>query len=82
MSSDSKKFNLTILIVGGLAVWAIVCFFIHGPAIAAYLVIQAVTSGVFAWEMRRIERVAAQQKAARVKAGELTGVVPSAQAAA
>jgi hypothetical protein len=82
MSSDRKTFNLTGLIVGGLSIWAVVCFFIHGPAIAAYLAIQAVTSGVFAWEMRRIERVAAQQKAARVEAAKLTGAVPDAQAAA
>lgn len=81
MSSDRKPSSLTKLIVGGLSVWAVVCFFIHGPAIAAYLAIQAVTSGVFAWEMRRIERVGEQQKAARAKTAVLAEPASDAQAA-
>jgi hypothetical protein len=67
MSSDRKRLSLTKLIVGGLTVWAVVCYFIHGPAIAAYLAIQAITSGIFAWEMRRIERRAEEQKLARLQ---------------
>ena len=81
MSSDRKKLSLKTLIVGGLAIWALVCFYIHGPAIAAYLAIQAVTSGVFVWEMRRIERLGEQQKAARLKEAASSDVAAEAQAA-
>jgi len=81
MSSDRKKLSLATLIVGGLAIWAIVCLAIHGPAIAVYLAIQAVTSGVFVWEMRRIERLGEQQKAARLKETASSDVAAEAQAA-
>jgi hypothetical protein len=81
MNSDRKKLSLTTLIVGGLSGWAIVCFYIHGPAIAVYLAIQAVTSGVFVWEMRRIERLGEQQKAARLKETASSDVAAEAQAA-
>lgn len=62
MNNDRKTISLSTLITTGLAVWAITCFFIHGEVIAVYLAIQAATSGVFAWEMRRIERKAAEAR--------------------
>jgi hypothetical protein len=48
--------SLAVLLVGGLALWAIACFVLHGPVILAYIAIQAATSGVFALEMKRIEK--------------------------
>ena len=47
--------SLAVLLVGGLALWAIACFVLHGPVILAYIAIQAATSGVFALEMKRIQ---------------------------
>jgi len=48
--------RLAVLLVGGLTLWAIACVLLHGPAILTYIGLQAVTSGIFAWEMTRLER--------------------------
>lgn len=48
--------SLAVLLVGGLALWAIACFVLHGPVILAYIAIQAATSGIFALEMKRIQK--------------------------
>lgn len=47
---------LYILIPVLLTVWAVSCTVLHGPAILAYVAIQAATSGVFALSMYRISR--------------------------
>lgn len=48
--------HLALLIVGGLTIWAIACLLLQGPAILMYIGIQAITSGIFAWEMHRLEK--------------------------
>lgn len=55
--------RLGLLITGGLSVWAISCFLVHGPAIFAYVALQAVTSGVFAWQMNQMEKSAVKDPA-------------------
>lgn len=52
--------SLGVLLSGGLLVWAIACFLLHGSAILMYIGIQAITSGLFAWEMNRIEKSSKQ----------------------
>jgi hypothetical protein len=47
---------LSILIPVLLTVWAGSCALLHGPAILAYIVLQAATSGIFALSMYRISR--------------------------
>jgi len=44
------------LIITGLCLWTAACLFVHGPVILVYICFQALTSGVFALEMRRIEK--------------------------
>jgi hypothetical protein len=56
---DSQMKNgpsLGVILCGGLLVWAIACFCLHGSAILMYIGMQAITSGVFAYEMCRIEK--------------------------
>ena len=60
--------SLVALLGGGLALWAIACFAIHGPIILAYIAIQVATSGLFALEMRRIEKSIPKRATATVKA--------------
>lgn len=55
--------KLGVLITGGLSVWAISCFLVHGPVIFAYVALQAVTSGVFAWQMNQMEKSAVKSTA-------------------
>ncbi len=64
MNSDRKPIPLKILIGGALAIWATVCFFIHGPVIVMYVVLQVATAGLFVWEMRRVEKKALAAKLA------------------
>ena len=60
--------SLIVLLSGGLTLWAIACFAMHGPVILAYIAIQIATSGIFALEMRRIEKSIPKRAAATVKA--------------
>ena len=55
-----------VLLVSGLVVWAIACYFLHGSAILMYIGIQAITSGIFAWEMCRIEKTTQSKRPAVV----------------
>ena len=64
--------SLVALLGGGLALWAIACFAIHGPIILAYIAIQVATSGIFALEMRRIEKSIPKRVAATVNSGSKT----------
>lgn len=48
---------LSILLPVLLTVWAGACTWLHGPAILAYIVLQAATSGIFALSMYRISRL-------------------------
>lgn len=64
MKSERKPIPLKVLIGGALAIWATVCFFIHGPVIVMYVALQVVTAGLFVWEMRRVERKALAAKLA------------------
>jgi hypothetical protein len=45
---------LSILLPVLLTIWAVACTWLHGPAIVAYIVLQAATSGIFALSMYRI----------------------------
>jgi hypothetical protein len=51
MTNSMKK-----LIITALCLWTAACLFVHGPVILVYICFQALTSGVFALEMRRIEK--------------------------
>ena len=64
--------SLVALLGGGLVLWAIACFALHGPVILAYIAIQVATSGIFALEMRRIEKSIPKRTAATVKSGSTT----------
>jgi hypothetical protein len=59
--------SLVALMAGGLTLWAIACFAVHGPVILAYIAIQVATSGIFALEMRRIEKSIPKRATAGVK---------------
>jgi hypothetical protein len=61
--------SLVALLAGGLALWAIACFALHGPVILAYIAIQVATSGIFALEMRRIEKSIPKRATAVAKSG-------------
>lgn len=62
MMTNGAARPLASLIIGGLTVWAGACLFIHGPAIIAYIGLQVLTSGVFAWQMRRVEAGAQRRR--------------------
>ena len=47
---------LSILLPVLLTAWAVACTLVHGPAILAYVVLQAATSGIFALSMYKISR--------------------------
>jgi hypothetical protein len=47
---------LSILLPILLTAWAIACTLLHGPAILAYIALQAATSGIFALSMYKISR--------------------------
>ncbi len=57
---------LTILIPVLLTVWAAACTWLHGPAILAYIVLQGVTSGIFALSMYQVSRRHSRTPAKRV----------------
>lgn len=59
--------SLSVLLTGGMAVWAIACFVLHGPVILAYIAIQIATSGLFALEMRRITKSIPKRAVATAK---------------
>lgn len=58
MNSERKPIPLRMLIGGALAIWATVCFYIHGLVIVVYVALQVATAGLFVWEMRRVEKKA------------------------
>ena len=64
--------SLVVLLAGGLTLWAIACFAMHGPVILAYIAIQVATSGIFALEMRRIEKSIPTRATATVKSDSTT----------
>jgi hypothetical protein len=64
--------SLVVLLAGGLTLWAIACFAMHGPVILAYIAIQVATSGIFALEMRRIEKSIPKRATATVKSDSTT----------
>lgn len=57
MNDQKSAPNLGLLLGGALSVWAVACFLTHGPVILAYIGFQAVTSGIFAWQMFRIQKL-------------------------
>ena len=59
--------SLVVLLAGGLTLWAIAFFALHGPVILAYIAIQVATSGIFALEMRRIEKSIPKRATVAVK---------------
>lgn len=59
--------HLAFWIIGGLTVWAVACLLLQGPAILMYIGIQAITSGIFAWEMHRLEKKTKRPAAVRVR---------------
>lgn len=64
--------SLVALLGGGLALWAVACFALHGPVILAYIAIQVATSGIFALEMRRIEKSIPKRATVAAKTGSKT----------
>ena len=56
MKESKASPNLGMLLGGALALWATACFLMHGPGILMYIGLQAMTSGIFAWQMFRIEK--------------------------
>ncbi|MBI1310977.1 hypothetical protein GC176_06680 [bacterium] len=47
--------KLGMLLGSALLAWAVTCFLMHGPVILAYVGLQAITSGIFAWQMFKIQ---------------------------
>jgi len=68
MNCDTTPQRLLMLVAGGLTVWAVLCFVIHGAAIVAYIGLQALTTGLFVWDMRRIEKRSVQKRTVAVAA--------------
>ena len=62
MNRDPSPQRLLTLVAGGLTAWAVLCFVIHGTAIVAYIGLQTLTTGLFIWDMRRIEKRSQQEK--------------------
>lgn len=62
MKDQKSAPHLGLFLGGALTIWAIACFLTHGPVILAYIGLQAVTSGVFAWQMMRIEKSMPKRK--------------------
>lgn len=54
--SKKRSPQLAAMLIGSLSLWAIACVALHGPVILAYVAIQLATSGVFAWQMHKIEK--------------------------
>ena len=52
------RLPMSTLLCAALAVWGMSCFLIHGTTILAYVGLQVVTSGAFAWAMCRTEQKA------------------------
>lgn len=53
---DRSAATTAKILTAGLAAWAISCIVIHGMPIVGYIGLQVLTSGVFAWQMSRIEK--------------------------
>lgn len=84
--TESKKSSLGLLIAVTSAVWVVLCLFVHGLPILAYIVLQAGTSGVFAFSMMKalkdsshratkvvsVEKQPAGESAAEVASPELS----------
>ena len=64
--NSSKLPSLPVVIAGSLTIWALLCFALHGPAIFAYIGLQAITSGVFAYAFWRTEKEMKAKRAANV----------------
>ena len=62
--------HLALLLVGGLITWTVACLLLHGPAILMYIGIQTITSGIFAWEMHRLEKTTRRPAAIRVRSND------------
>lgn len=65
--NSSKLPSLPVVIAGSLTVWALLCFALHGPAIFAYIGLQAITSGVFAYAFWRTEKMMKENRANTLK---------------
>lgn len=57
MNDQKSAPKLGMLLGIALTIWAVACYLTHGPVILAYLGFQLATSGVFAWQMMRIEKL-------------------------
>ncbi len=51
----NRRFPLGMFLTASIGVWAAACFFTNGSAILLYLGLHVLTTGAFAWEIRRIE---------------------------
>ena len=62
-----SKIALNHLLIGLIVVWAVCCVYSRGPAILAYIAMQAATSGVFAWAilkaLKKCEKAAPDKEA-------------------
>jgi hypothetical protein len=67
MTTENGSPRLAVWLLGALSVWAVACFFVHGAAILAYIGLQILTAGVFAWQMTSVEK-SMHRKAAEKKA--------------
>lgn len=65
----NEAVGLAALLVGGLILWSIACFTVHGPVILAYIAIQIATSGIFSLEMLRIEKLIPKRQSSPYKIG-------------
>ena len=75
--NSSKLPSLPVVIAGSLTVWALLCFALHGPAIFAYIGLQAITSGVFAYAFWRTEKaMLAKREAATASASQESAAEP------
>ena len=70
MNTDKGLPRLAVWLVGGLAVWAVACYCVHGSAILTYIGIQVLTSGVFAWQMSSVEKSMHRKVAAKKAASD------------
>jgi hypothetical protein len=81
-----SRIELKHLLIGLVIAWAVCCVFSRGPAILAYIAMQAATSGVFAWailsSLKKHEQATSDKEALRLSSEAAEAVAPQLQSTA
>jgi len=75
-----SRIELKHLLIGLVVTWAVCCVFSRGPAILAYIAMQAATSGVFAWailkSLKKCEQATPEKEVLRLSTESVEPVEP------